>query len=225
MAEGSNSAVASVVEGDDPPSFSSTVDSRPTTDPEARAHSARIAASKRPLYQEPESPYITSPETSPYIPDAIIFMDALKYNSPARNILLKEVATAKIKHEIASVAPHQDRCIITHLAGLEVQFCHLLARGTKPEVIRNLEWVAGLLPGRLFVNSRFNIICLKGDMHTLADNGGFILLPTQAVLSSLFTLSQWNMVRRDWKTRRRFDNNEEEVFSHKGHQNAICGTG
>ncbi|KAJ3797068.1 hypothetical protein GGU11DRAFT_98919 [Lentinula aff. detonsa] len=209
MAEESKNAAVFVEERDDPAHSYLTVDARLTANPQARAHSARIAASKHPLYKEPESPYITSPENSPYIPNLVEYKDALKYNSPARNILLKEAATPKIKHEIALVAPHQDRCVITHIAGLEVQFCHLLARGTKPELIRNIEWVAGLLPGRLFVNSRFNILCLRGDIHVLADNGGFILLPTQAALNSLIALSQWNMGRPDWRTRRRFDNSRE----------------
>ncbi|KAJ3755398.1 hypothetical protein EV360DRAFT_85950 [Lentinula raphanica] len=171
--------------------------------------SNRIAARPRPDYQESDSSSITSTDYSPYNPNHIVYIDDDLSGSPARNILHGEVATRKVKRRVIAAAPHGDRCIITHVAGIEVQFCHLLARSTEGEIIRRFEWVAGLLPGELYINSRYNIICLKAEIHILMDNGGFILLPSREVLEALEALRHWNTNRPGWNDRRQFNESTE----------------
>ncbi|KAJ3831902.1 hypothetical protein F5878DRAFT_667068 [Lentinula raphanica] len=194
----------------------SSSSSNDASNPQVRA-SARIAMFPRPDYTEPEFPEVPSPHDSPYRPFDIEYEypDALTYRSPLRNISLGEAASPRTKEEVIAAAPHRDRCIITHLAGIDVQFCHLLARGTKSEVIRKLEWISGLLPGELYVNSRFNIIRLKAELHILADNGGFILLPSTEALESLDDLGKWNRKRLDWNNRRRFNDPKEPALTAK----------
>ncbi|KAJ3968867.1 hypothetical protein EV361DRAFT_1035431 [Lentinula raphanica] len=195
-------------ENDVPEPSSSAIDTNLLSEQQVRK-SDRIAARPRPDYQESDSPSITSTDYSPYNPHHIEYIDDDLSGSPARNILHGEVATRQVKKRVIAAAPHGDRCIITHVAGIEVQFCHLLARSTEGEIIRKFEWVAGLLPGELYINSRYNIICLKAEIHILMDNGGFILLPSREVLEALDSLRHWNTNRPGWNDRRQFNKSTE----------------
>ncbi|KAJ3771040.1 hypothetical protein FB446DRAFT_789947 [Lentinula raphanica] len=188
---------------------SSAVDTSLLSEHAQARKSDRIAARPRPDYQESDSSSITSTDYSPYNPNHIEYIDDDLSGSPARNILHGEVATRKVKRRVVAAAPHGDRCIITHVAGIEVQFCHLLARSTEGEIIRKFEWAAGLLPGELYINSRYNIICLKAEIHILMDNGGFILLPSREIMEALDDLRHWNMNRPGWNDRRQFNESTE----------------
>ncbi|KAF5392685.1 hypothetical protein D9757_000918 [Collybiopsis confluens] len=88
-----------------------------------------------------------------------------RYSTPERNIAQKESLSQSDKDEVAKLAPHGRQCVITHLEGLEVEFCHLLKRTTPPDLIRRVEWFLGLSPGTLFVNTRYNIICFIKTIH------------------------------------------------------------
>ncbi|KAJ3820460.1 hypothetical protein F5880DRAFT_1704391 [Lentinula raphanica] len=218
MAGNLDNAVAVAHSASDAPLGSSNDSSTAITTSNQARSSTRLARLPRPDYKEPEFPYIDSPCHSPYVPvDPIVYVaDPAQYGSPSRNIVLGEVLTPRIKKEIIALAPHRNRCIITHLAGIDVQFCHLLARATGAEIIQKLEWIAGVLPCRLFVNSRFNVICLKSEIHILADNGGFIFLPSRPVLEALNELTRWNSDRTSWKDRRRY-NKEHPALTAKSY--------
>ncbi|KAJ3710736.1 hypothetical protein C8R42DRAFT_781333 [Lentinula raphanica] len=198
-------------DSDGPGPSSSAVDTNLLSDSQTQVRkSTRIAMQpSRPNYRESESPHVTNPDGSPYDPTYIEYIDDDLNDSPARNVLLGQGANQKTKNKVIASAPHRNRCLITHIAGIEVQFCHLLARATNLNFIRYLEWLSGLLPGELNVNSRYNIVCLKAEIHILMDNSGFILLPSKEVLLSLQELCKWNETRPDWEDRRLFKACEE----------------
>ncbi|KAF5378665.1 hypothetical protein D9757_009552 [Collybiopsis confluens] len=130
----------------------------------------------------------------------------IRYSSPERNIAEKESLSRSDKDEVARLAPHGHRCVITHLEGLEVEFCHLLKRTTPPDLIRRVEWFIGLSPGTLFVNSRWNIISFIKTIHTYFDHAGFILIPNDPlVFSALRDLLQHNREAVSSDQRRRYD--------------------
>lgn len=52
-----------------------------------------------------------------------------------QNIRPGETLSKPAKEEISRIAPHFDRCVITHLAGIDVEYCHMLQRATSVHVV------------------------------------------------------------------------------------------
>ncbi|KAE9385251.1 hypothetical protein BT96DRAFT_980820 [Gymnopus androsaceus JB14] len=100
------------------------------------------------------------------------------------------------------------RCIITHMLGIDVQFCHLLQRATPLAIVRILEWISGCRPFHLFLNSRLNVVCLRSDIHLFLDHGGIVFLPLPDVLKALERLVTHNLSCTDWDKRHRYDSSE-----------------
>ncbi|KAE9383313.1 hypothetical protein BT96DRAFT_929881 [Gymnopus androsaceus JB14] len=95
------------------------------------------------------------------------------------------------------------------MAGLDVQFCHLLQRATKLTIVRVLEWISGCLPFQMFLNSRFNVVCLRADIHPFVDHGGVIFLPLADVSEVLDNLVTHNLsCSADWEKRYRYDDSK-----------------
>ncbi|KAF5370188.1 hypothetical protein D9757_010610 [Collybiopsis confluens] len=178
----------------------------PVTDDETSTHGRDLdfvpsgPSPIKPIHRGRSAPKTKQPQPAEHV----------RYISPDRNIIEKQSLAQSDKDEVAKLAPHGRRCIITHLEGLEVEFCHLLRRTTDPEQIRRLEWYFGLPPGTLFVNTRWNIVCLVKEIHTYFDRAGFILIPKDnAVMSSLHTFSEHNFDASVRGQRYRYDELDE----------------
>ncbi|KAF5392654.1 hypothetical protein D9757_001032 [Collybiopsis confluens] len=128
------------------------------------------------------------------------------YASPEQNITSSSKLSIRDKERVAELAPLGARCVISHVKGREVEYCHLIERRTNPEQIRRFEWFFGLSPGTLFVNSRRNIICLTDDTHVFFDHGGFLLLPTEgAVWDALLEMNKHNRHSQEGERKRFVD--------------------
>ncbi|KAE9395578.1 hypothetical protein BT96DRAFT_142180 [Gymnopus androsaceus JB14] len=162
-----------------------------------------------PNYFESPDPLLKSPlDNTTYVPPIPIY-ESGTYSSPSRNINFGEGISQKIKDEIALLAPLMLRCIITHMAGIDIQFCHLLQRATKLAIVRVLEWISGCLPFQMFLNSRLNVVCLRADIHPFVDRGGIVFVPRRDVLEALDTLVRHNVTcSADWKKRYRYDDSK-----------------
>ncbi|KAF5392759.1 hypothetical protein D9757_001030 [Collybiopsis confluens] len=127
------------------------------------------------------------------------------YASPEQNITSSSKLSIRDKERVAELAPLGAKCVISHVEGREVEYCHLIERRTNPEQIRRFGWFFGLSPGTFFVNSRRNIICLTKDIHVFFDHGGFLLLPTEgAVWDALLEMNKHNRDLQEGE-RKRFD--------------------
>ncbi|KAE9392027.1 hypothetical protein BT96DRAFT_1023784 [Gymnopus androsaceus JB14] len=162
-------------------------------------------------YVESPDSRVNSPRDNTYLPSVPIHENE-PYSSPARNIFYGEVVSQEIKDEIALLAPLMQRCIITHMLGIDVQFCHLLQRATKLAIVRVLEWVSGCRPYQLFLNSRSNVVCLRADIHPFLDNGCLVFLPSPDVLDALDRLVTHNLSCTDWEKRHRYDSGEYNLL-------------
>ncbi|KAE9399495.1 hypothetical protein BT96DRAFT_920142 [Gymnopus androsaceus JB14] len=163
----------------------------------------------RPNYFESPDPLLKSPlDNTIYVPPITIY-EGGPYSSPARNINYGEGISQEIKNEIARLAPFMLRCIITHMAGIDIQFCHLLQRATKLAIVRVLEWISGCLPFQMFLNSRLNVVCLRADIHPFVDHGGILFVPCRDVLEALNGLVIHNIsCTADWEKRHRYDDSK-----------------
>ncbi|KAE9390711.1 hypothetical protein BT96DRAFT_945936 [Gymnopus androsaceus JB14] len=160
-------------------------------------------------YVESPDLHVTSPRDNTYLPSVDVpILESEPYSSPARNIFYGEAISQDIKDEIKLLAPMMLRCIITHMLGIDVQFCHLLQRATSSAIVRILEWISGCRPFQLFVNSRFNVVCLRADIHPFVDHGGIVFLPLPDVLAALERLVIHNISCTNWDERHRYNSSK-----------------
>ncbi|KAF9240203.1 hypothetical protein BU15DRAFT_74120 [Melanogaster broomeanus] len=83
-----------------------------------------------------------------------------------------------------NVDPNQGRCLVTN-CGAPIEFCHLLPRATSGTVLSKLERAWGIGYQELNVDTRYNLMCLTADWHTLFDRSEWVLVPKLDVLEQL----------------------------------------
>ncbi|KAE9382939.1 hypothetical protein BT96DRAFT_930105 [Gymnopus androsaceus JB14] len=142
-------------------------------------------------------------------------MAAAGKDTSPRNIRYREAVAETVRKNLYAVSPDKLRCVIT-LVGLilakdftgnptDVEACHGIEKGTAQKWLRVLEWYFGLDPSTLNVNSRWNIILLRSDIHKWYDSVGFILIPTdQDVLNAVNEIVAHNSKCQDPRERRHF---------------------
>ncbi|KAE9392033.1 hypothetical protein BT96DRAFT_1000733 [Gymnopus androsaceus JB14] len=128
--------------------------------------------------------------------------------TPARNIVWREAVSEKTKERVFAAAPAGGRCLVTLVRALsspnekklfpsDIAFCHAiekaLAAGKYVFLVRTAEWHFGMKEGMLNLNSRWNIILLRLDIHAWFDGMGFIFFPVNIkVLKQILTVTNHN---------------------------------
>ncbi|KAE9385379.1 hypothetical protein BT96DRAFT_949879 [Gymnopus androsaceus JB14] len=132
-----------------------------------------------------------------------------------RNILYKEMPNTKVKDRVIAAAPAGGRCLITLVkigkpdkgtCPADIAWCYAIARAIAKVLnsIRTIEWYWGMQLGSLNLNSRWNIILLKFDVHPWYDGQGFVLIPRDiSLLESKDALIQHNTAQHDLEPKHR----------------------
>ncbi|KAF8557059.1 hypothetical protein OG21DRAFT_1494986 [Imleria badia] len=87
---------------------------------------------------------------------------------------------------VLAADPNEGRCLITNVPSpATVQLCHLVAQATKKSTLSKLEHVWGIKTGQFNLHTRYNVLRLRSDWHTLFDRGQWMLVPEVRIIEEL----------------------------------------
>ncbi|KAE9407409.1 hypothetical protein BT96DRAFT_1014237 [Gymnopus androsaceus JB14] len=145
-------------------------------------------------------------QDSSYNPFTATF--TLKVKTPARNIVWREAVSKKTKERVFAAAPAGDRCLVTLVKfpappkgekfPSDIALCHAiekaLAARKHQSLIRTVEWHFGMKAATFNLNSRWNIILLRFDIHPWFDKMGFVFIPVDIeVLEKMLEVANHNV--------------------------------
>ncbi|KAE9385888.1 hypothetical protein BT96DRAFT_1006639 [Gymnopus androsaceus JB14] len=144
-------------------------------------------------------------DDSSYNPFTTTF--SLKLKTPARNIVWRESVSKKTKERVFAAAPAGDRCLITLVKfpappkeekfPSDIALCHAIEKALAAQkhqsLLRTAEWHFGMKAATFNLNSRWNIILLRLDIHPWFDNMGFVFIPVDTeVLEKMLEVATHN---------------------------------
>ncbi|KAF8139000.1 hypothetical protein EV363DRAFT_1523562 [Boletus edulis] len=98
----------------------------------------------------------------------------------------------ELDHAAKSTAPatdpHSGQCLLTNL-NEAVEVCHMIARSTKPTILRRLAYAWGLRREQVHLDTRHNFCFLRADWHRFFDQNKLILVPEYEILETLHKLT------------------------------------
>ncbi|KAJ7666718.1 hypothetical protein DFH06DRAFT_1322689 [Mycena polygramma] len=71
-----------------------------------------------------------------------------------------------------------------------IQFCHVLARRTKDDILTRLEWWWQLPYWTLYIDTRVNIFPLMANWHLSMDAGDWALVPHHAIITAILVWTE-----------------------------------
>ncbi|KAE9385504.1 hypothetical protein BT96DRAFT_1006983 [Gymnopus androsaceus JB14] len=132
---------------------------------------------------------------------------SLKLKTPARNIVWRESVSKKTKERVFAAAPAGDCCLVTLVKfpappkeekfPSDIALCHAiekaLAARKHQSLLRTAEWHFGMKAATFNLNSRWNIILLRLDIHPWFDNMEFVFIPVDTeVLEKMLEVATHN---------------------------------
>ncbi|KAF9240197.1 hypothetical protein BU15DRAFT_74115 [Melanogaster broomeanus] len=109
---------------------------------------------------------------------------ALTNTTPKKRKRFGSSIASSQKQLVRNVDPNHGRCLVTN-RGAPIEFCHLLPRATSGVILSKLERAWGIGYHKLNVDTRYNLMCLTADWHTLFDRSEWVLVPRLDVLQQL----------------------------------------
>ncbi|KAJ7491085.1 hypothetical protein FB451DRAFT_1221985 [Mycena latifolia] len=98
--------------------------------------------------------------------------------SPKKRIPVGASILPDAKERVRITDPHRGQCLLTGTdPNRDVQWAHLLHRATKGDELTTIEWHFGMPYYTFFIDTRFNLVALRADLHILMDADQWTFVP------------------------------------------------